>query len=107
MQSIHRPREISVMIACLVLAMAFANRSALAQQSSAAAPRNTQPSHSSSIAGEWAGTLQAGETQLHLVLHLSKDAQGAWQAKLDSLDKAVFAMEAWRLLPSPDPPSFY
>src|SRR5258708_37874206 len=106
MQSIHRPREISVMIACLVLAMAFANRSALAQQSSVAAPRNTQPAHSSSIAGEWAGTLQAGETQLHLVLHLSKDAQGGWQAKLDSLDQAVFGMEASRISQSRDTLSF-
>jgi len=94
------------MIACLVLAMALADRSALAQQSSAAAPRNSQPAHSSSIVGEWAGTLQAGETQLHLVLHLSKDAQGAWQAKLDSLDQAVFGMEASRILQSQDTLSF-
>ncbi len=95
-----------MMIACLILAMALADGSALAQQSSAAAPRNTQPVHSSSIAGEWAGTLQAGETQLHLVLHLSKDAQGAWQAKLDSLDQAVFGMEASRISQSQDTLSF-
>jgi len=106
MKSTNRSREISVRIACLVLAMAFADRSALAQQSSAAAPRNTQPAHSSSIAGEWAGTLQAGETQLHLVLHLSKDALGAWQAKLDSLDQAVFGMEVSRITQSQGTLSF-
>ena len=94
------------MIACIVMTIALADRSALAQQSSAAAPRNTQPAHTSSIAGEWAGTLQAGETQLHLVLHLSKDAQGGWLAKLDSLDQAVFGMEASRISQSQDTLSF-
>jgi pimeloyl-ACP methyl ester carboxylesterase len=47
-----------------------------------------------SIEGDWSGTLVVGETQLHLVLHLSKDAQGAWHATIDSLDQAVYGMEA-------------
>ena len=38
--------------------------------------------------------MQVGETELRLVLHLSKDAQGAWQAKVDSLNQAVYGMEA-------------
>lgn len=49
--------------------------------------------HPVSLEGEWSGVLQVGETELHLVLHLSKDPQGAWQAKLDSLNQAVYGME--------------
>lgn len=49
---------------------------------------------SASLEGDWSGTLQVGETELQLVLHLSKDAQGEWHAKLDSLNQAVFGMDA-------------
>lgn len=44
--------------------------------------------------GVYAGTLQAGEAQLHLVLHLTKNPQGELHATLDSLDQAVYAIEA-------------
>jgi len=44
--------------------------------------------------GTYTGTLQAGEAQLHLVLHLSRNSVGALHASLDSLDQAVFAIEA-------------
>jgi pimeloyl-ACP methyl ester carboxylesterase len=47
-----------------------------------------------SLEGDWSGTLQIGETELQLVLHLSRDAQGAWHAKLDSLNQAVYGMDA-------------
>jgi pimeloyl-ACP methyl ester carboxylesterase len=47
-----------------------------------------------SLAGNYTGTLQAGEAQLHLVLHLTKAAAGAYQASLDSLDQGVYAIEA-------------
>ena len=46
------------------------------------------------IEGVFAGTLQAGEAQLHLVLHLTKNSQGDFHASLDSLDQAVYAIEA-------------
>jgi len=46
------------------------------------------------LAGNYTGTLQAGEAQLHLVLHLTKTADGAYHASLDSLDQGVFAIEA-------------
>jgi len=46
------------------------------------------------IEGTYTGTLQAGEAQLHLVLHLSKTATGSLHASLDSLDQGVFAIEA-------------
>ena len=55
----------------------------------------TQPAaQAPAIAGSYAGTLQAGEAQLHLVLHLSKNAKGVLDATLDSLDQAVYAIEA-------------
>jgi pimeloyl-ACP methyl ester carboxylesterase len=47
-----------------------------------------------SLEGDWSGVLQVGDTELQLVLHLSKDAQGEWHAKLDSLNQAVFGMDA-------------
>ena len=46
------------------------------------------------LEGTYTGTLQAGEAQLHLVLHLSKNSVGALHASLDSLDQGVFAIEA-------------
>ena len=46
------------------------------------------------LAGNYTGTLQAGDAQLHLVLHFSKTASGAYHASLDSLDQGVFAIEA-------------
>ena len=46
------------------------------------------------VEGAYAGTLQAGEAKLHLVLHLSKAANGAWHASLDSLDQGVMAIDA-------------
>jgi len=39
-------------------------------------------------------TLQAGEAQLHLLLHLSKGTNGSLRATLDSLEQGVFAIEA-------------
>jgi pimeloyl-ACP methyl ester carboxylesterase len=44
--------------------------------------------------GTYAGTLQAGEAQLHILLHLKKNAEGIYHATLDSLDQGVFAIEA-------------
>jgi pimeloyl-ACP methyl ester carboxylesterase len=46
------------------------------------------------LAGNYTGTLQAGEAQLHLVLHLTKSAEGAYHASLDSLDQGVYAIDA-------------
>jgi pimeloyl-ACP methyl ester carboxylesterase len=46
------------------------------------------------LEGTYTGTLQAGEAQLHLVLHLTRNSVGALHATLDSLDQAVFAIEA-------------
>ncbi|HKT46924.1 MAG TPA: alpha/beta fold hydrolase [Candidatus Acidoferrales bacterium] len=46
------------------------------------------------LEGRWSGTLQAGEAVLHIVLHLSKNADGTYKGVLDSLDQAVYGIEA-------------
>ena len=60
--------------------------------------RAQTPPHSAAqvapLSGSYAGTLQAGEAQLHLLLHLSKNSNGSLHATLDSLDQAVYAIEA-------------
>lgn len=46
------------------------------------------------LEGAYAGTLQAGDAQLHLVLHLAKVPNVPLHATLDSLDQGVYAIEA-------------
>ena len=79
-----------VMVSIAALARATPARQAAPSGSNkpATAPRPA------SLEGEWSGTLQVGETKLRLVLHLSRNAQGEWHAKLDSLNQAVYGMEA-------------
>lgn len=56
------------------------------------------PRHASaSLEGNWAGSLQAGEAVLHLVLHVSKAADGSLKATLDSLDQGVYGIEVTSL----------
>jgi uncharacterized protein len=69
----------------------------IAKQTAAQDRKTPSSRRSASLDGEWSGTLQVGEAQLHLVLHLSKDAQGAWQAKVDSPDQAVYGMDATKV----------
>lgn len=75
---------------CLLLAGLFTVALALAPCSPLA---QTTP-HPAGLEGTYTGTLQAGEAQLHLVLHLSRNSAGELHASLDSLDQAVFAIEA-------------
>ncbi len=50
--------------------------------------------NTASLEGNYTGTLQAGEAQLHLVLHLTETPAGFYRAALDSLDQGVFGIEA-------------
>ena len=83
-----------VLIFVCVATQFGSGRHALAQQPPASAAGKTPVARPASLEGDWAGTLQVGETELQLVLHLSRDAQGQWHAKLDSLNQSVFGMEA-------------
>jgi uncharacterized protein len=44
------------------------------------------------VAGEWRGVLKVGAMELHLVLHVSSDKNGALQASLDSVDQGAFGI---------------
>ncbi len=44
------------------------------------------------LEGSWAGTLQAGDALLHLVLHISKEPDGSFKAAIDSLDQGVYGI---------------
>jgi uncharacterized protein len=45
------------------------------------------------IEGDWTGTLQAGDAQLHLVLHVWRSKRGELRGALDSLDQGVYGMQ--------------
>jgi uncharacterized protein len=64
-----------------------------------AQPKSTTSStqgatHIPAVAGSYAGTLQAGAAQLHLVLHLIQNANGSLSGTLDSLDQGVYDIAA-------------
>jgi uncharacterized protein len=66
----------------------------------AQAPANhkTQPLHSpATLEGSWAGSLEAGEAVLHLVLHISKAQDGTFKGTIDSLDQDVYGIEVTAL----------
>jgi pimeloyl-ACP methyl ester carboxylesterase len=44
------------------------------------------------LEGSWAGSLQAGDALLHLVLHISKETDGSFKATIDSLDQGVYGI---------------
>ena len=56
-------------------------------------PRRSSPT----LEGNWAGSLQAGEALLHLVLHVSKAEDGSFKATIDSLDQGVYGIEVTSL----------
>lgn len=49
----------------------------------------TAVSYAQDIAGDWEGVLDTGQGQLHLILHLTKAANGNLGATLDSVDQGA------------------
>ena len=47
---------------------------------------------SQDIAGDWQGLLNAGTTQLHIILHITKDNDGNLKATMDSVDQRAFGL---------------
>jgi uncharacterized protein len=78
-----------LLIALILLVSPFP---AIAQTSTP--PPTVAPKLPSTLEGHWAGTLKAGDAALHLVLHITKSPDGQFHAKLDSLDQAVYGIEA-------------
>ncbi|HEV2426485.1 MAG TPA: hypothetical protein VGZ29_16790 [Terriglobia bacterium] len=52
----------------------------------------TAISYAQDIAGDWQGMLDTGQGQLHLVLHLTKAANGGLGATLDSVDQGSYGI---------------
>lgn len=44
------------------------------------------------VAGDWSGVLNAGGAQLHLNLHITKDAKGSLHGTLDSVDQGAMGI---------------
>ena len=82
-------KRIPLTIACAHWLVYTGTVAALAQQTGSTG-KTTAALRPAPLEGEWSGVLQVGETQLHLVLHLTKDARGEWHVVVDSLDQAVF-----------------
>ena len=53
------------------------------------APNTANKNPASQIAGDWQGTLQAGDQKLRLVLHITQTADGALKASMDSIDQGA------------------
>jgi hypothetical protein len=78
-----------------IILLLLASLSSLLAYPAFAQTHSTTPA--AQLSGTYAGTLQAGEAQLHLVLHISQDNKGLLHATLDSLDQGVFNIEATRV----------
>jgi len=73
------------------LLIGFCIASAASAQTPAARKPVPHPAPAT-LEGSWAGTLQAGDALLHLVLHISKETDGSFKATIDSLDQGVYGI---------------
>ena len=87
-------RRICSIVAFFVFLGCSLNAGVEAQQAATIPGKNAPAVRAVSLEGQWSGTLEVGETKLHLILHLARNAQGEWRAAVDSLDQAVYGMEA-------------
>ena len=81
---------------CFVSAVAFLSFGRLfliaaAQTQANHTPRPSNPPRT--LQGNWAGSLQAGDAVLHLVLHVTEAEDGSFKATIDSLDQGVYGIE--------------
>lgn len=97
-------RFLRVTYALPALAVLLFHFSAGASAGTAQAQTQTKPAvaapvhHAAqTVEGSWAGTLQAGEAVLHLVLHIAKAPDGSLKAVIDSLDQGVYGIEVTSL----------
>src|ERR1051326_7333328 len=98
----HRCAAIAgLTILCFGLLAGNDNASASTQQPASPSKPTTTP-RPVLLNGDWTGTLRVGDSQLHLILHLTGNARGDWHATLDSLDQAVYGMEAAKVTRSED-----
>jgi uncharacterized protein len=77
----------------VVVAFCGAGHLCAAAQTQASAPR-VATATAPVMEGTWAGTLETGDTLLHLVLHIARGDQDSFRATLDSLEQGVYGIEA-------------
>lgn len=95
MKSLRGAFQIGAAIGLMLMARgAFAQVAANAGAGQTSTKMAARPAAGRGIEGEWEGALQAGESQLKLVLHLSAEKSGEIHAKLDSPEQGVYGMEA-------------
>jgi uncharacterized protein len=88
-----RLRVLAVSVYC------FAGHCCVAAQVHPQAPAApVAQAHALTLDGTWAGTLQAGDTVLHLILHVAKGDRDSLRGTLDSPDQGVYGIEAASLL---------
>lgn len=87
-------------ISFLALAIPFSSMAVFSTASAQtpAAHKPQPPRAISTIEGEWAGSLEAGEAVIHLVLHVSKAPDGSFKATIDSLDQGVYGIVVTSLI---------
>jgi uncharacterized protein len=82
----------------LTLASGASAGFAFAQAEPAASkPQAPMPTRGQGLAGNWAGSLKAGDNVLHFVLHIGTTEYGVPVATIDSLDQGVYGIEAGSL----------
>lgn len=86
-----------VVLACLAFAGIAPAQTSEHAPASASRPQAPQPTHGQSLAGNWSGSLQAGDNVLHFVLHIGVTEYGVAVATIDSLDQGVYGIEAGSL----------
>jgi uncharacterized protein len=69
-------------------------------QVAATQPPSAVPAHTQTLEGGWSGTLHAGDTELHLVLHVTRGDHESLAGTLDSLDQGVYGIEVGSLTQS-------
>jgi uncharacterized protein len=79
--------------ACLAISALIFLAAAVSSPAQVSPPAD-QAQPASGLEGTYSGTLQVGDAQLHIILHLTHNASGELHATLDSLENAVFAVEA-------------
>ena len=82
-------------VACVASAgVSFAQAPVKPEASKQEAP---MPTRGQGLAGNWAGSLKAGDNVLHFVLHIGVTEYGVAVATIDSLDQGVYGIEAGSL----------
>jgi uncharacterized protein len=84
----------------VMLVCCFAQDTGLAQRAATAPPTPDTPGPIPTLVGTWAGTLQAGDSVIHLVLHITKSDRDSLRATLDSIEQGVYGIEASSVMQS-------